>query len=108
MLTMNTKNRGRNKMTDNEAVIQIPERFDFSFNLKFTELLQAITDDEKIKTLTLDFNYVNYLDSSALGMLVLAHKKAKKINIKTKISKAKGAALEVLNMAHMNKLYEYS
>ena len=94
-------------MNDKEAVIQIPERFDFSFNRKFTDSYQTILGDKNTKVLILDFNYVNYLDSSALGMLVLAHKKAKAANIKTRIRGAHGTALEVLEMAHMNKLYEY-
>lgn len=93
-------------MSENEAVIQMPEKFDFSFNKQFTDSYLAILNDEKIKTMTLDFKYVCYLDSSALGMLVLAHKKAKAANKKTRIKGAQGTALEVLEMAHMNKLYE--
>ena len=55
------------------AVISIPERFDFSTHKWFTETYdKALVTSKEI---VLDFSRVTYIDSSALGMMVLLHRK---------------------------------
>ncbi|MDF2177092.1 STAS domain-containing protein [Aliiglaciecola sp. CAU 1673] len=87
--------------------ISLPERFDFSCHQQFTKEYQEVLDEKSAKTIQLDFSRVNYLDSSALGMMVLLHRKASALNIKTSLRGARGTALDILNMANMKKLYQY-
>ena len=91
-------------MTDSRS-IHIPERFDFGHHKEFTEEVNTVIADDSIKTLVLDFNRTSYLDSSALGMLVLANKKAKEKSMQTVIRGARDNAKEILEIANFDKLF---
>ena len=54
--------------------------------------------------ITLDFSKVLYLDSAALGMVVLLKKRAKANGCDVEIASAKGTALEVLEIANFDKM----
>ena len=85
--------------------INIPERFDFGHHKQITDDVNAILSDRTIKTIVLDFNRTSYLDSSALGMLVLIHKKAKERSIEVMIKGARDNAREILEIANFDKLF---
>lgn len=89
-----------------ERTIQVPERFDFSYHKQFTDQYQAVLNDGSIKEIVLDFSKVGYLDSSALGMMVLFQKKAKQMNIKVRIKGARESAKEILQIANFDRLFE--
>lgn len=91
-----------------EKSLQIPERFDFGYHKQFTDQYQSILDDSSITNIALDFSRVSYLDSSALGMMVLFQKKAKSQNIKVRIRGAKESAREILQIANFDRLFEIS
>ncbi|PKG93295.1 STAS domain-containing protein [Paraglaciecola sp. MB-3u-78] len=86
--------------------IAIPERFDFSQHKSFTEQSNRLIQDEQIKTVILDFSRTSYLDSSALGMLVLMKKKAKAKSIHIIIRGAKDNAKDILLIANFKKIFE--
>jgi HptB-dependent secretion and biofilm anti anti-sigma factor len=87
--------------------IRLPSRFDYSFHKQFGEIYAPLLDDATIKEVILEFGLVEYLDSSALGMMVLMQKKMFAKNIRVKIKGARGATDEILKMANMNKLFEF-
>ena len=89
----------------NTQTIPLPERFDFYYHKTFTYSYQSIIKLEGINHIILDFSRVLYLDSSALGMMVLLHRKAQELHISTSIKGAHGQAEEILNIANMQKLY---
>lgn len=89
-----------------QSVIRLPERFDFSFHKQFAESYQSILEGGQAKQLEIDFSRVLYLDSSALGMLVLLAKKFAPLGTRLIISGAQGTALEIIEMANLNKLFE--
>lgn len=89
-----------------ERALQIPERFDFGYHKEFTEQYQAILDADAVTDIALDFSKVSYLDSSALGMMVLFQKKAKSKNINVRIKGAKDSAREILQIANFDRLFE--
>ena len=82
----------------------LPEKFDFSFHKTFTESIAAMLKDKSNRIIQLDFSRVQYLDSSALGMLVVANKKAKENGSAVEIINASGTAMEVLTIANFHKL----
>ena len=86
---------------------RLPNRFDFSYHTIFNKQCEELLNGQDEGDIELDFSQVQYLDSSALGMLVLLAKKnaGKK---KLVIRGANGAALDILNMANMHKLYQVS
>lgn len=93
-------------MSDIE-ILRLPNRFDYSFHRQFGELYAPLIDRATCKELVLDFTQVEYLDSSALGMMVLLQKKFLSHNKKVKIKGARGATDEILKMANMQKLFEF-
>jgi len=88
-------------------VIRLPNRFDYSYHRQFGEQYTPLIDGARCVEIVLDFSYVEYLDSSALGMMVLLQKKATGHAIKVKIKGARGATEEILRMANMQKIFEF-
>nr|WP_136250896.1 STAS domain-containing protein [Ningiella ruwaisensis] len=91
-----------------ERSLQVPERFDFGYHKEFTEQYQGILQSDGVTDIALDFSRVSYLDSSALGMMVLFQKKAKSKNINVRIRGAKESAREILTIANFDRLFEIS
>jgi anti-anti-sigma factor len=88
-------------------VVKLPERFDFGGHQDFNKQCEMILDDKTVKSVVIDFSRVQYVDSSALGMLVLFHRKATAAGVATCIRGAHGAAKDVLDIANMQKLYTF-
>lgn len=86
------------------ATLSLPERFDFSAHKNFTEQYTKILSDGKDKQVVLDFSKVEYLDSAALGMLVLLNKRAREHGCSVEIINAKGTAKDVLEIANFHRL----
>lgn len=91
-----------------ERSLQVPERFDFGYHKEFTEQYQRILEQPGTSDIALDFSRVSYLDSSALGMMVLFQKKAKSKNINVRIRGAKESAREILTIANFDRLFDIS
>ncbi len=89
-----------------KSTIRFPERFDFDYHKKFSEAYEPLLNDKLLKEIELDFSLVQYLDSSALGMLVLLYKKFNSAHIGLSIIGAKGTAKEIIDMANLSKLYK--
>ncbi|MBK8188587.1 MAG: STAS domain-containing protein [Cellvibrio sp.] len=85
----------------------LPERFDYSFHRQFNEGCNDYIANANLNEIILDFSRVGYLDSSALGMLVMVQKKASSAAKKIKIKGAKGATAEILRMANIQKMIEF-
>ncbi|MDN4502783.1 STAS domain-containing protein [Alteromonadaceae bacterium BrNp21-10] len=95
-------------VTKEVKTISLPERFDFSYNRTFSQQYQSIFEEaEAVGKIVLDFSRVRYLDSSALGMMVLLQKRAKELHIVVAVKSAQSTAAEILKMANFQKLYEF-
>ena len=92
-------------MADAIAVIRLPNRFDFSHHKLFSQHTEEAFARNEVKAIEVDFSQVQYLDSSALGMLVLLAKKSSGQNVSVSIKGAQGTALDIIMMANLNKLY---
>lgn len=88
-------------------VIRLPNRFDFSQHKQFSQQTEQALAVAGIKQLEIDFSQVQYLDSSALGMLVLLSKKASSQQISIQLRGAQGTALDILMMANMQKIFTF-
>ncbi len=93
-------------MSDIE-IIRLPSRFDYSFHRQFGELYTPLIENATCKEIVLDFSQVEYLDSSALGMMVLLQKKSSNSAKKVKIRGARGATDDILKMANMQKIFDF-
>lgn len=88
-------------------IFGLPTRFDYSFHKLFNDKCSELIEDSSVKEIILDFGLVEYIDSSALGMLVILQKKSSTAGKKLKISRARGTAEEVLRMANIQKMIEF-
>jgi len=84
----------------------LPERFDFAWHKDFMAQTQRAME-QNVRQIELDFSRVVYLDSSALGMMVLLNKKAGAVHRKVVIRGAHGASLDILQVANMQKLFDF-
>jgi anti-anti-sigma factor len=93
-------------MAEVETIV-LPNRFDYAFHRKFDEQYSPLLQDQQCKEIILDFSSVEYLDSAAIGMIVLLHKKCSNLQKVAKIKGAKGQTANILDMAHMQKLFVF-
>ncbi len=91
-------------MTQTET-IRLPNRFDFSQHQQFTSECERCLSTPNLASIVIDCSQVKYLDSSALGMLVMLAKKAAGHQVPVTLAGAQGVAKDILAMANMNKLF---
>jgi anti-anti-sigma factor len=87
--------------------IVLPSRFDYGFHKEFQRQCAECVDNPEIKDIIFDFNRVEYLDSAALGMMMMWQRRAAASNKKMYINGAKGTTAQILEMANMQRIFEY-
>lgn len=95
-----------NKIEDSKASLTINGRFDFSIHRDFREKYEAILGTPSVRQLDVDLRGVNYIDSSALGMLLLLREKAAAKQIDMKLTNTQGAVRQVLEVANFGRLFK--
>lgn len=87
--------------------LRLPTSFDYSYHRQFSEQYNNFLESGTCREILLDFSQVEYLDSSALGMMVLLQKRAAAQQIRVRVKGARGATDEILKMANMQKIFEF-
>lgn len=80
-------------------------RFDFSSHREFRAAFAEALEMEGVREIEADLGQVDYLDSSALGMLLLLREKAGEANAKVSLSNCKGVVQQVIEVANFQKLF---
>lgn len=89
---------------DGKTAIVLQGRFDFNAHREFREAVdQAV--QEAPRTILVDLAAVDYLDSSALGMLLMLRDKAKNGGKEVVLANARGAVKQVIDIANFGKLF---
>jgi anti-anti-sigma factor len=89
---------------DDKAVIVLEGRFDFNAYREFREAVdQALK--EAGREIQVDLGAVDYLDSSALGMLLMLRDKAKGAAKEVALANARGSVKQVIDIANFGKLF---
>lgn len=101
MSTMQIKTTVEN----NKAKIAMSGRFDFNSHRQFRDAYDAILQNPEAKEIELDLGAVDYLDSSALGMLLLLREKTGNAGKSMVLTNCKGVVQQVLEVANFNKLF---
>jgi anti-anti-sigma factor len=94
--------------TGDRAVISLSGRFDFNAHREFRDAADqaiAMTDAREIQ---IDLAGVDYLDSSALGMLLMLRDKAKGVGKSVTLANCRGAVKQVIEIANFSKLFPVS
>lgn len=98
-MEITTANRG------DTPVIRLQGRFDFSDFRVFKETYEGILKQSSAAELELDLSGVEYLDSSALGMLILLRERAHSTGKKVVLRGPNTAVRGILEIANFNKLF---
>lgn len=90
------------------AIIKLSGRFDFNTHRDFRAAYEPLLVDEALKEVTVDFTGVDYLDSSALGMLLMLRDKMGGGNKEVVLTGVRGNVKQVLEIANFGKLFKIS
>ena len=84
--------------------VTLSGKFDFSDHKCFREVIQKISDQD-IKQIVLDMGQLDYIDSAALGMLLLAHDEANKYKKEIAIDAMAGQVKKTLELACFDEMF---
>ena len=85
--------------------IALNGRFDFSAHRAFKTSYDAPLNSGDVRALEIDMSAVEYLDSSALGMLLMLKEKAGASNKAVALTNCRGAVKQVLDITNFGKLF---
>lgn len=86
--------------------VTLEGRFTFSDNGEFRKVLEAI-NDPGVQRIVLHMEKVEFIDSAALGMLLLAEEEASRLNKALAISGAHGQVKRIFTMARFNEIFTF-
>lgn len=86
-----------------ELTIKVDGRFDFSAHQEFRDAYEAISSD--VQSYIVDLGSTSYLDSSALGMLLLLRDHAGGDNANIKIIKCNEDVRKILTISNFEQLF---
>ena len=86
----------------NVVTIYIPERFDFGLHGEFRKLYET---EQNSKDVVLDMNKTQYMDSSALGMMLQLKEFTDSNNSKVSVANANNNILQIMQIAHFDKSF---
>ncbi len=87
------------------SALSLSGRFDFHSHREFRIAYEDALEESGVTEIEIDFNQVDYLDSSALGMLLLLREKATAMGKNVVLSGLKGTVKQVLDIANFGKLF---
>lgn len=87
------------------AILKLNGRFDFNTHRDFRAAYEPMLGDPDVKSLSVDFSGVDYLDSSALGMLLMLRDKMGGVNKDVSLVGVQGNVKQVLDIANFGKLF---
>jgi anti-anti-sigma factor len=92
--------------TTKKANIKLEGRFDISKNREFKNACDQITNQEGgVKYIDLDFSDVSYVDSSALGMLLLLRRSTEPNGMELALVNTHGPVRQILEVSNFHKLF---
>ncbi len=89
----------------NRAVMSLRGRFDFTAQGEYRDALERLMHHETVQDYEVDLAGVNYLDSSALGMLLVLRDRARRAGKDVTLSGAQGNVRQVLDIASFSRLF---
>ncbi|MER7754732.1 ATP-binding protein [Kitasatospora sp. NPDC097643] len=80
-------------------------QFDFNLHREFRQASQELLDNPEVKLIEIDFDQVPFLDSSALGMLLLLKERAAGQKKSLELCNCREAVQQVFEIAAFNKMF---
>lgn len=95
----------RQTKSGNSAILSLVGRFDFNVHREFKESYAALLSDAATQSIEISLAGVDYLDSSALGMLLMLRERAQSANKQVTLSKPNNTVAQILDIANFKKLF---
>ena len=92
-------------VADNKATLSLNGRFDFHSHRDFRAAYEKALETAGVREIEINFSAVDYLDSSALGMLLLLREKAEAMGKLVVLAGLQGTVKQVLDIANFGKLF---
>ena len=89
----------------NVARIDMYGRFDFQVHREFKDAYTPLLDNSAVREIEIEMSRVDYLDSSALGMLMLLNERAKAVGKPVTLLNTSGVVSQVLAVANFSKIF---
>lgn len=80
-------------------------QFDFNSHRDFRQACETVIANAAVKEIQIDFDKVSYLDSSALGMLLLLKEKIASANKSLALVNCRDAVKQILEIACFGKIF---
>ena len=93
---------------EGNAVIRLKGRFDFSTHRDFRAAIEQSLQEPYTRKIRVDLGGVDYLDSSALGMLLLLREKLAAVRKEAELTGVTGAVKQVFDIANFARLFRIS
>ena len=87
------------------ARLSLKGRFDFTCHRGFKQAYEDAFAGSNVSEIVVDMGDVEYLDSSALGMLLLLRDKGKAMGKPVSLANCGGTVRDVLRVANFDKLF---
>ncbi len=96
----------RNRIENTQASILMEGRFDFQVHREFRAAYMSVIEDHELVTeIAVDLSRVDYIDSSAMGMLLLLDERAKSNGKSVSLVDVSEAVSHVLDVANFGKIF---
>ncbi len=91
-------------VADQKATITLSGDFTFDAHRDFKDATLKALEDEQLKEIEIDFANVDYMDSAALGMLLLFNERA--TGRRVSLANCKTSVAAVLDIANFGKIFD--
>ena len=88
------------------GTMRLHGRFDYSTHAEFMQRAKHFVEGTEIAQLSLDLGQLEYIDSSALGMLLMMRDLAKRSDKSIALLNVKGYVRQVVGNAQFSRLFE--
>lgn len=93
--------------TTQNVTLRLNGRFDFEARRDFDQAVQQALADAN-RQVVVNLGEVDYMDSSALGMLLVLRDKASAVGKQVALSEMRGMVRKIIEVANFHKLFELS
>lgn len=88
------------------SFLRLEGTFTFDGHARFRDVTQAMLEEATGDRIVLDLSGLAYMDSSALGMLLLLKEKAEMRGLKVVLAKPSGAVMQILRIVQFGRIFE--
>lgn len=88
------------------GIVRLNCRFDFNCIREFKDLYEPLLSDTAVIAIEVNMSDVEYIDSTALGMLLALRDRAKNARKEVMLGGCKGVTKQVLEVANFDRLFD--